>query len=111
MLRKTITVLAVAGLLAAPALADTLTNVTTKGVVMSVQGMQIPITYTPDGAFSLEAMGTAISGKWRIDGTKLCTTSDMSPDERCTEYPAGKEPGDTFEITGAMGTATITINK
>ncbi len=111
MLRKVITVTAIAALLAAPALADTLANVTTKGVVMEVQGMAIPITYKPDGTFALEAMGTAISGKWRIDGAKLCTTSDMAPDERCTEYPADKGPGDSFEIAGAMGTAKITINK
>ena len=111
MLRKVITVTVLSCALAAPALADTLANVTSKGVVMAVQGMEIPITYKPDGTFSLEAMGTAISGKWRIDGSKLCTTSDMAPDERCTEYPAGTNPGDTFEVTGAMGSATITINK
>lgn len=111
MLRKVITVTALAGLLAAPALADTLANVTTKGVVMSVQGMEIPVSYKPDGTFSVDFQGQSISGKWRVDGSKLCTTSEMAPDERCTEYPAGKEPGDSFEIAGAMGTATITINK
>jgi hypothetical protein len=96
--------------LAAPAFADTLQEVTTKGVVMSVQGMDIPIAYKPDGTFSVEVQGQSITGRWRIDGTKLCTTSTMSPEERCTEYPTGKHSGDSFEITGAMGAVTIKIN-
>jgi hypothetical protein len=109
-MRRFLTFAALAGLAAGPAAADTLQHVTTKGVVMEIQGMSIPISYKPDGTFSLEAMGTAISGKWRIDGAKLCTSSDMQPDERCTEYPADKNPGDTFEIQGAMGAAKVTIN-
>ncbi len=95
---------------AAPAFADTLANVTAKGVVMTVQGMEIPIAYKPDGTFAIDAMGQTINGKWRIDGSKLCTSSDMSPEERCTEYPADKNPGDEFEVQGAMGAAKIKIN-
>ena len=45
----------------------------------------------------------------RIDGEKLCTTSNFNPAEECTVYPAGKKSGDSFEMTGAQGTATITI--
>jgi hypothetical protein len=108
---------AAAGMLAcaAPAFADTakpdtLKEVTTRGVVMTVQGIDIPIAYKPDGSFTVEVQGQTMQGKWRIDGAKLCTTSSLSPNERCTEYPAGKASGDTFEIQGAMGPAQIRIN-
>jgi hypothetical protein len=96
--------------LAAPAFADTLKEVTTKGVVMSIQGMDIPIAYKPDGTFAIDVQGQSITGKWRIDGAKLCTTSSMAPEERCTEYPKDKKSGDSFEVTSAMGSATIKIN-
>ena len=99
---------------AAPAIAqgvsDTLQEVTTRGVILKVQGYEIPITYKEDGSFTLDAMGQTVSGKWRVDGAKLCTSSDMQPDERCTEYPAGKKSGDEFEVQGAMGAMTVKIN-
>lgn len=109
-MRKLILAAGLATAIAAPAFADTLTEVTTKGVVLKVQGMEIPIAYKPDGTFSLEAQGQAVTGKWRIDGAKLCTSSDMQPEERCTEYPAGKVSGDEFEIEGRMGPVTVKIN-
>ena len=110
-MRKLIIATALAVGLAAPALADTLEAVTTKGVVISMQGMEIPINYAADGTFSGEAMGMPFEGNWRIEGASLCTTSDFAPDESCTEYPADKGPGDSFDIEGAMGTATIKINE
>ena len=86
-------------------------HVVEKGVVLSTQGMDIPVTYNEDGTYSADAMGMEIPGTWRIDGTSLCTESSMQPGENCTEYPEGKGPGDSFEVEGAMGTATITINE
>jgi hypothetical protein len=93
--------------LTAPAFADTLKEVTTKGIVLSVQGMDIDVTYTPDGKFT--ALDGAVTGDWRIDGDKLCTKSNMSPAEECTAYPKDKKSGDSFELTGAQGTVTIKI--
>jgi hypothetical protein len=87
---------------------DTLKEVTTKGIVLQVQGMDIPVKYTPDGKFT--AMDGAVTGTWRIDGEKLCTTSNMAPAEECVAYPVGKKSGDSFEVTGAQGPATIKIN-
>ncbi len=107
---KRIIVPAIAALLAAPALAQTATTLqelTTKGMVMDAGGMQIEVTYTPDGKFT--AMDGAVTGAWRIDGEKLCTTSNFVPQEECVVYPAGKKSGDSFEVTGSQGTATITI--
>jgi len=92
---------------AAPAFADTLKEVTTRGIVLTVQGMDIDVVYTPDGKFT--AAEGAVTGTWRIDGDKLCTTSNFAPDEECTVYPKDKKSGDTFELTGPAGTATIRI--
>lgn len=110
-MRKLILSAAIAVGLAAPAFADTLEAVTTKGVVLSVQGMEIPINYAEDGTFSGNAMGQDFTGNWRVDGASLCTTSDFQPEETCTEYPADKGPGDEFTIEGAMGPVTIKINE
>jgi hypothetical protein len=100
--------IAAAVLAATPALAGTtLEEVTTKGIILNVQGMDIDVTYTPDG--KLSAMDGQITGTWRIDGDKLCTTSNVAPDEQCVEYPKDKKSGDSFEVTGPNGTATVKI--
>ncbi|RYZ02892.1 MAG: hypothetical protein EON61_15710 [Alphaproteobacteria bacterium] len=96
--------------LAAPAFAQqssTLQELTTKGMVMEAGGMQIEVTYKPDGTFT--AMDDQVTGKWRIDGDKLCTSSNFSPAEECVAYPTGKKSGDSFEVTSAQGAATIRI--
>lgn len=87
--------------------ADTLKEVTTRGIVLSVSGMDIDVTYTPDGKFT--ALDGQVTGTWRIDGEKLCTTSNVDPNESCVAYPKDKKSGDTFEVTGEAGTATIRI--
>jgi len=99
--------------LSTPALAqtapsDTLVAVTTNGMVISLPQGDIDVAYTPDGKFS--AAGGAVTGAWRIDGDKLCTTSTVDPTENCVVYPTGKKPGDSFDVTGAQGTATVKIN-
>jgi hypothetical protein len=118
-MRKFIACLAVAAV-AAPAFAqqpvasgappsDTLAAVTTKGIILQVEGMDIPVKYTPDGKF--DAMEGQFTGTWRVDGETLCTTADLAPgQEDCVKYPVGKKSGDSFEVTGSMGTATIKIN-
>lgn len=93
--------------LATPAAADTLEEVTSKGIFLTVQGMDIDVIYTPDGKFT--AMDGQVTGTWKIDGDKLCTSSNFDPTESCVEYPKGKKSGDTFDLTGPQGTATIKI--
>src|ERR1700744_4490273 len=93
--------------LATPALADTLTEVTTHGIVLTIQGMDIDVTYKPDHTFT--ALDGQIEGKWRIDGDKLCTNSNFEPNESCTAYPKDKKSGDKFDLTSDQGTATIKI--
>jgi hypothetical protein len=52
-----------------------------------------------------------MTGKWRIDGDKLCTTGDGNPTTDCTAYPAGKKSGDTFKVEHPrLGPAKVTIN-
>jgi hypothetical protein len=107
---KLLAVTSIAFALAAPAFAQTTTTlqqVTTRGITLSAAGFEVDVSYKPDGTFT--AMDDQITGKWRIDGEKLCTTSNMSPAEECSVYPAGKKSGDSFDVTGAQGTATIKI--
>lgn len=96
-----------AALVATPALADTLQEVTTHGMIITIGDMQIPVDFTPDG--KLTVAGGAATGKWRIDGDKLCTTIDANPTENCVPYPSGKKSGDSFEVTGPQGAATVKI--
>jgi hypothetical protein len=105
--------------MAAPAFAQeatTLQNVTTKGTVIKadMQGtpVELPMSYKADGSYTTSAMGQDITGKWRIDGDKLCTENSMSAAETCIAYPAGKKPGDEFSVTHPMlGAVTVKINQ
>lgn len=102
----------IAAALAAPAFAQeptTLQYVTTKGSILKVPGMDIPVTYTPDGKFS--AMDGQVTGTWKIVGETLCVTTNYEPTEACTLYPAGKKPGDEFEINSPQGAVSIQIQK
>lgn len=92
---------------AAPAFADTLQEVTTHGMVITAGGTDIDVVFTPDGKYT--AFDGQITGTWRIDGEKLCTTSNAAPEEQCVPYPTGKKSGDSFEVTSPQGTATIKI--
>jgi hypothetical protein len=92
---------------AAPAAADTLQEVVKHGIVMTMEGMEFEVLFTPDGKFS--AADGAVTGTWRIDGKKFCTTTSEEPDESCTVYPDDKKSGDTFEVSNSEGAATIRI--
>ena len=96
--------------LATPAFAQdttTLDHVTTRGIVLSAGGMEVDVSYKPDGSFT--AMDGQVTGKWRVEGGKLCTLSNFAPAEECVAYPAGKKSGDSFEVQGGQGPATIRI--
>jgi hypothetical protein len=99
--------LALVSAAAAPAMAGTLQEVTTHGIILVVGDMEIPVSYTPDG--KLSAMDGAVTGTWRIDGDKLCTSSSADPVERCVAYPKDKKSGDSFVIDTEAGSVTIKI--
>ena len=92
---------------ATPALADTLTEVTSRGIVLTIGDMDIDVSYTPDHKFS--AMGGQVSGTWRIDGDKLCTQSNVDPNETCFAYPKDKKSGDKFDVDTGQGLVQIKI--
>jgi hypothetical protein len=99
---------AFAGLVdATPALADTLTEVTSHGIVLTLGDMNIDVNYTPD--HKLNAMDGQVTGTWRIDGDKLCTTSSTDPNESCFAYPKDKKSGDTFVLETPGGSVQIKI--
>lgn len=107
---KSVVLAAIALAFCPPALAQqrtTLQEVTTKGITMDGAGGQIDVIYAPNGSFT--AAGGQVTGKWRINGDQLCTTSNFQPKETCTVYPAGKKSGDTFDVVGTQGTAKIRI--
>jgi hypothetical protein len=93
---------------AAATVSDTIKEVTTKGVVIEVQGQAFNVDYTPDGKFV--GGDGMFGGTWTADGNKLCISlPDMGVENQCTEYPDGKKSGDSFELAGDMGAMTVTI--
>ena len=96
---------ALAAILATPALAQeptTLQNVISRGITMKVFGLEVPVNYTPDGKWTARPPGEVLTGTWRIEGDRLCTSADPDP-EVCAVYPPGKKSGDEFDVPGAMG--------
>ena len=93
--------------LAAPAFADTLTEVISHGIVLTLGDMSIEVTYTPDGKFT--ALDGQVTGTWKIDGEKLCTSSNFDPIVTCVAYPKDKKSGDSFTIEGAQGSVQVKI--
>lgn len=93
--------------IAGPAAAETLDEVVKNGIILVVQGMEIDVKYTPDGKFT--AMDGQVTGTWKIDGDKLCTSSNFDPNETCAVYPKGKKSGDSFDLDTPGGPVTIKI--
>lgn len=89
--------------------AETLDEVTTRGIVARAFGIELNMDFTPDNRFT--AMNGRFTGVWRIDGDRLCTIDDGQTVENCTTYPQGKRSGDTFEVTNHAGMViTVRIN-
>lgn len=103
--------------LAAPAFAednDTLKHVIAHGTVvqanMQGQDLELNMSYKADGSYTASVAGQEVDGTWKVDGDKLCTTSQMG--QSCVTYPAGKAPGDSFKVTHpTFGEITVTIKK
>ncbi len=86
---------------AGAASAGTPQEVVAHGIVVTMEEMTIEVNFTPDG--KLSTPDGAFTGTWRIDGDKLCSTTNLDPLERCQVYPAGKTSGDSFEVSAAQG--------
>ena len=105
---RTLAIAAAATLaIAPPATAGTLQEVVAHGIILVIADMQINVDYTPDGKFT--AMDGQVTGTWKIQGDKMCTTSNFDPNESCIEYPKDKKSGDSFELTSPQGSVTVKI--
>lgn len=102
--------------IALPALAqtapsDTIAEMISKGVTISVAQMGITgdVVYKEDGTFS--GFDGQYEGTYKVDGTKLClTAAAVGQDNSCLEYPTGKKSGDKFKVSDpAVGELEITI--
>jgi hypothetical protein len=108
------TIIALAALLAAPALAqtpaappsDTVTTIMAKGMKIAVADMEFDLVFKPDGTY---ADPSGMGGKYRVDGKKLCMTPDALGTELCNDYPDGKKTGDSFELASDFGPLTVTM--
>lgn len=90
----------------APAAGTTLATVIAKGAVFSIQGMDIEMTFKPDGSFD---GGGLFGGKYKVDGKKLCLEITDFGMTTCSEYPDGKKSGDAFQIQTDMGPLDVRI--
>ena len=72
-----------------------------------IRRYEIEVTYTPDGKFT--AMDGQVTGTWKIDGDKLCTSSNFDPNVTCVAYPKDKKSGDTFTLGGPQGSVQVKI--
>ena len=99
--------LAAAAVFALPACASTLTEVTSHGMVVTIADVDIDVAFTPDGKFT--ALNGAVTGTWRIDGDKLCTSSNVDPNETCFAYPKDKKSGDKFVLETPNGAVQVRI--
>ena len=106
-MRTLVLALVATAAVAAPALADTIKEMTTHGIVLTVGGQDVDVVYTPDGKFS--AADGQVTGTWHVQGEELCTTSNVDPTERCVAFPKDKKSGDSFEVTTHQGSGTIKI--
>jgi hypothetical protein len=104
---RLVSLVAAAGLLAAPAVANTLEEVTKNGVLITVGGVPYDIAYNADGTFA-EATGQ-FAGTWKVDGDNLCITIPGLVENQCTLYPKDKKSGDEFEVASDMGPMLVKI--
>ena len=93
--------------LATPAAAGTVDEMVKHGVSLVLGDMEIDVTYTADGKFT--AADGQVTGTWKMDGDKMCTTSNFDPNETCIALPADKKSGDSFELTSPQGSVTMKI--
>lgn len=84
---------------------STLANVIGKGIVLSAQGMDFDVAFAPNGNFD----AGLFSGKYKVDGKKLCLEITDFGMTTCSEYPDGKKSGDAFQIQTDMGPLDVKI--
>jgi len=84
---------------------STLANVISKGIVLSAQGMDFDVAFAPNGTFD----AGLFSGKYKVDGKKLCLEITDLGANLCSAYPDDKKSGDSFQIETDMGPIDVKI--
>lgn len=92
---------------AAPARAGTPEEIAAHGMIVTIGDMDVDLTFTPDGKYS--GLDGALTGTWKIDGEKLCTSSNFDPTVVCMAFPKDRKSGDVFDLTSPQGTAKVKI--
>ena len=87
--------------------ADTVDEIVKYGMIVTIGDMPIDLTFTPDGKFT--GFDGQLTGTWKIDGDKLCTTSNLDPNETCVAYPKGHKSGDSFQLDTPQGSVPVKI--
>jgi hypothetical protein len=76
-------------------------------VLKMADGKETKLHYNKDGTLGVtQPDGTKGTGKWKLNGDKLCVTPDAGPTagkEQCSAFTAGKKVGDSWEQTLADG--------
>lgn len=91
----------------APARAETVDEIAAHGMIITIADMAIDLSFTPDGKFT--GFDGQITGTWKIDGDKMCTSSNLDPNVTCVAYPKGYKSGDTFQLDTPQGSVPVKI--
>ena len=87
---------------------DTITHMIANGAVVLAQGAEYVLTFEEDGSFGDDA--GMVAGTWKASGNQHCLSIPGMVEDMCSEYPAGKTAGDSFDIETDMGPMTVTLN-
>jgi hypothetical protein len=100
----------VLGLMAAPALANTLEAFFANTVETTAAGATTKWRFNSDGTLSATLPdGANVTGTWVQKNGQFCVTVGQAP-ESCSPISDGKKVGDTWEATNAAGqTFSVTI--
>jgi hypothetical protein len=89
--------------LASPALSGAADALIGNTVVTTIDGADTQWIFNADGTFKSTAPnGQAGSGAWTLTGDQLCVMP-TGGDKLCTQVPAGKAAGDSWQTTNNQG--------
>lgn len=110
-MKRLVLIAAIAGVLAAPAFADTMDNAYNNTIVVTyANGASSRYEFNADHTFSLHAPGGQhVTGTYEIDGDQICLTP-AGGERGCTQLVPGKNVGDTWTQTATDGSQiTVTL--
>lgn len=87
---------------------DTVRVMVEKGATFLIDGIAYAFEPKPDGRYAGGQGG--VGGTYRVDGKAICLTPATYPQEMCFTCPDGRKSGDTFEVDGLRGAATVRIH-